>query len=334
MKQRLDTLETYFRLLSDVDTRAASELVLDLFDDGMPVADITRRILSPAQGKVGRLWEQGTWSVADEHAATAVTDAALAALTHASSPARRAAEPHHLLMACVEGEWHSLPARMAATVAAASGSVRVTVLGPSLPADQLRRRLANGDVDVVALSCTVPTNLLGAARCIAAAHDADVPVVVGGSAFGTTPHRAYALGADAWSVDPAVLQETPVERVGRTCSFLAEALLLDQIDHGLVALAADRWLAAAVRSRPWSQERTFEELRWMARYAGAAVLTSDQTLLDDLLVWLSRPGVDQASSDVVAEAAHLLADTVEPDAPQGASLLRKAAVAVADRTLP
>ncbi len=331
MKPQADAREDYFRSVSNVDARAASDLVLELYDEGMPVGDITAGVLGPAQVRVGQLWEQGTWSVADEHAATAITESALSSLTYASAPPRPTTAEHHLLMACVEGEWHTLPARMAATVAAATGSVRVTVLGPSLPADQLGRRLASGDVDVLALSCTLPTNLLGAARCIAAAHDADVPVVVGGRAFGATPHRAYALGADAWAADPVVLQATPVERVGRTCDVSTEVLLLDGIDDSLVALAFDRLVAAFPRlstMTPWQQDRTREDLRWMARHAAAALLTSDWTILDELFAWLTRLLGDRVPATVIAASAHLLADTVEPDAPQGAAGLRRAAAAL------
>lgn len=205
------------------------------------------------------------------------------------------------------------------------------VLGPSLPADQLGRRLASGDVDVLALSCTRPTNLLGAARCIAAAHDADVPVVVGGRAFGKTPHRAYAIGADAWAANPAVLQETPVARVGRSCDVTMEVLLLNGIDDSLIALAFDRIVAAFPRLSQmtlWQQERTREDLRWMAKYAAAAVLTSDPTVVDELLAWLTRLLGDRVPPTVIATSAHLLADTVEPDAPQGAAVLRGAAAAL------
>jgi hypothetical protein len=207
----------------------------------------------------------------------------------------------------------------------------VTVLGPSLPADQLERRLAGGDVDLVALSCTLPTNLLGAARCIAAAHEAHVPVVVGGHAFGTTPHRAYALGADAWATDPAVLQESLVEQAGRTCDVTPEVLRLDGIDDSLVTLAFERVVAAFPRlsqMTPWQQARTREDLRWMARYAGAAVLTSDPSIVDELLAWLCRLLGDRVPHDVIAASAQLLAETVEPDAPQGAAVLRKAAAAL------
>ena len=331
MRERADALETYFRAVSDVDVRAASDLVLELFDEGMPVREITSDILGPAQVQVGRLWEQGTWSVADEHAATAITETALSALVHAAVPPRGTAPERHLLMACVESEWHTLPARMAATIAAATGSVRVTVLGPSLTADQLGHRLASGDVDVLALSCTLPTNLLGAVRCIAAAHDADVPVVVGGRAFGTTPHRAYVIGADAWAANPAVLQETSVGRVARSCDVTIEVLLLNGIEDSLIALAFDRIVAAFPRLAQmtlWQQERTREDLRWMAKFAAAAVLSSDPTVMDELLAWLTRLLGDRVPPTVIATSAHLLADTVEPFAPQGASVLRGAAAAL------
>lgn len=188
----------------------------------------------------------------------------------------------------------------------------------------------------MALSCTLPSNLLGAARCIAAAHQAGRPVVVGGRAFGTTPHRAYALGADAWATDPAVLQEAVVELVGRTCEVSTEVLLLDGIDDGLVALAFARVVAAFPRlaeRTPW-QKRTREDLTWMARYTGAAILTSDPSVLEELLGWLCRLVGDRVSHDVIAMSARLLADVVEPDAPNGADVLRTAAAALERQALP
>jgi hypothetical protein len=126
--------------------------------------------------------------VADEHAATAVTEACTLALpTSGAGPL--------VLVACPEGEWHTLPPRMLAVVA----GVRAVVLGPGLPAAHLERYLDRQQPDVLALSCTMPTNLLQARDSIAAAHRAGVPVVAGGRAFGPDGRRAAHLGADAWA---------------------------------------------------------------------------------------------------------------------------------------
>lgn len=156
MTVRSSQFEEYFSAVEAVDAPAASELVLDLLDGGSPVEQITSGLLAPAQVRVGELWERGRWSVADEHAATGVTDIALSALVAAAGRSQRgqrrqSGQGRHVVMACAEGEWHTLPARMAAAVAAA-GDVRVTVLGPSMPADQLGRRLEAGDVPLGASS--------------------------------------------------------------------------------------------------------------------------------------------------------------------------------------
>ena len=323
-------LETYFRSVRAVDTAEASDFVLELFDEGTPVQRITGEVLGPAQVRVGELWQQGDWSVADEHAATAVTEAAVLALAHAARP-RVLAQQRHIVVVCAEGEWHTLPARMAAVVAAGPGT-RVTMLGPSLPADQLARRLAAGDVDVMALSCTMPTNLLGAARCIAVAHEQGVPVMAGGRAFGDTPLRARALGADGWSLDPAALLQPPPPRTGLAVEPPLEVLVLDAVDTSVVALAYEQMVAAFPRLATMTtaqQERTREDFGWMARYTAAALLTGDHLIVDELLFWLGSLLAGRVPLEVITTSALLLADAVEPAAPRGAELLRQSAGRVA-----
>lgn len=326
-------LEAYFRSVRAVDGPAASDFVLQMFDEGTPVQRITAEVLGPAQVRVGELWQDGEWSVADEHAATAVTETAVLALGQAARP-RGGSQERHIAVACAEGEWHSLPARMAAVVAASPGT-RVTVLGPSLPADQLARRLSGGDIDLLALSCTMPTNLLGAARCIAVAHEWEVPVLVGGRAFGAGPQRAHALGANGWSNDPAALLAPPPARTGRSVEPPWEVLVLDAVDGAVVALAYDRLVAAFPRlaTMPSSQQASMrEDIGWMARYTAAALLTGDQLIVDEQLLWLCSLGDGGEPPPVITAAALLLADAVEPEAPRGAELLRQAAGRLASAT--
>ncbi len=328
----MEALETYFRSLRSVDAPGATGLVLELFDEGTPVRRITSEIFGPAQVRVGELWQQGDWSVADEHAATAVTEAAVLALGHASRP-RVVSQQRHIVLACPEGEWHTLPGRMASVVAASTGT-RVSVLGPSLPPDQLARRLSAGDVDLLALSCTMPTNLLGAARCITVAHEHDVPVLVGGRAFGDSPLRAHALGADGWSNDPAALLGPPPALTGVAVEPPLEVLVLDAVDPAVVALAYDRMVAAFPRlatMNPGQQARTREDFGWMARYSAAALLTGDPLIVHELLLWLCSLLAGRVPPEIITTSALLLADAVEPDAPRGADLLRQAAGQVASR---
>lgn len=321
-----EPLEDYFRALSDVDPVRATSVVLDLLDEGTPVRDIATQVLVPAQVRVGRMWEQGRWSVADEHAATAVTETALHALSAAQSGAVKREGPH-VLVACAEGEWHSLPARLAATVASAGGA-RVTVLGPSLPADHVLRRLAKGDIDVLALSCTMPTNLIGAARCISVAHEVGVPVIAGGGAFGHSADRSDRLGADRWGADGTALLDPVPRLAGRSTKIPPEALILDAVSEQTMDLAYSQVVAALPRVAamdPLQRAKGRDDLCWLSRFTAAAVLTGDATVIDDFLLWQMGVQDGWVPAAVAIASAYLVADIIQPEAPRGAQMLREAA---------
>jgi methylmalonyl-CoA mutase cobalamin-binding subunit len=112
----------------------------------------------------------------------------------------------HVVVACAEGDDHSLPARMVAAYLTYVGW-RVIFLGATLPADDLGAYLADEQPAVLLLSCSSTANLVGARACVRVSHDAGVPVVVGGRAFGAGPGRAQAIGADVWINDPTALDE-------------------------------------------------------------------------------------------------------------------------------
>ncbi|QGG40759.1 B12-binding domain-containing protein [Aeromicrobium yanjiei] len=330
MKSLTASADQYVRAVDAFDPRAASDLVVALLDEGAPMIEIIKHVLGPAQVRTGRLWETGRWSVADEHVATSVTDSALSALTYAATP-RAEVPTHHVAVACAEGEWHSMPARMAAAIAGATGRVRVTMLGPSMPARHLHRRLSAGDIDVLALSCTMPTNLIGAAGCVAAAHDAGVPVIAGGRAFGDSPRRADAIGADRWAHDAELILGTPPALTGRSRDVSAEILMLDAPDEATVSAAQDRMMAAFPElssMTAYQHARTREDLVWILRHTAAAVLTDDPSIVQHLLTWLCDLLREDVPASTIITTAELMADTLEPLSPTGAAMLRRGAGSV------
>ncbi|MCL3819321.1 cobalamin B12-binding domain-containing protein [Aeromicrobium wangtongii] len=320
----------YVEMVEACDVHAATDFVVDLLDGGTPLHRIVEEVLVPAQLRVGQLWESGRWSVADEHVATSITEAALSALTYAATT-RQSGSGRHVIVACAEGEWHSLPARMAALVAGATGQVRVTMLGPSLPAEQLHQRLSAGDIDLLALSCTMPTNLVGAVRCVAAAHDLGIPVIAGGRALGDGPHRSRAIGADGWGKDAQTLLGPLPPLVGVSRDVPAEVLWLDGADGAHIDLAYDRMTAAFPRLHDmtsYEQDRTREDLGWIVRHTAAALLTDDVRIVEDSLTWLVERLRGFVAPEVITTTAHLLAETVEAQAPAGTAILHRAATTV------
>jgi methanogenic corrinoid protein MtbC1 len=169
------------------------DLVAELARAGATVEELVLDLLAPVQREVGLRWERREWSVAEEHAATAIVDVTLAMVTLDEPPS----DGRHVVVACVEGEWHSLTARMAAEIFRHRGW-SVTFLGPSVPPGDLGAYAAESAPDAVALSSTLPILLPGARRCIAACRDQGVPVLAGGPGFGPDGRYAGLLGADGW----------------------------------------------------------------------------------------------------------------------------------------
>ena len=321
-----ETFDAYFGALTAADARTAADLLNAALERGEPPDRLIRDVLIPAQRRVGELWFSGAWNVADEHAATAVSEQALALLTapRAGTPSRK------IVLACAEGEWHTLPARLAGGLGS-GGDVNIVMLGGSIPADHLRLYLRASQPSALALSCTMPTNLIGAARSISAAHAEGIPVIAGGAAWGPGDHRATRLGADLRLDDPGALgaaldSVSELSDLAQTPTLPAEALLLDATSDEPLLLALERQCAAnpwMSTMKPHQRDRSLEDLRWLARHAAAAVACADPTIVRCLLSWLldllTPRGVPAMA---VIDSCYYLAESIEQDAPNAAAVLR------------
>lgn len=316
-----DVLPRFLGLVSVADTAGARALVSRLVRAGVAPDALVERVLAPAQREVGDRWYRAEWSVADEHAATAVTDAAASVLPVSTSGPL-------VVVASPAGEWHTLPGRLAA---ASARGVRTTVLGPGLPADHLERYLDAAAPDLLALSVTMSTNLVAAAEAVRAAHQAGVPVVAGGRAFGRDDRRARRLGADAWAASATELARLATGLLPRDdeVEVHPEALLADAVADEVLLLALERQSAAA----PWVREMdslrraaALDDLRWIARHGAAALACEDPSVLEDLLGWLDALLRDRGvPARALPDSARYLADALEPETPAVAALVAGAA---------
>lgn len=152
-----------------------------------------------SQRRVGDLWAHGEWTVADEHAATALNETVCRrlGLTLADPPAGPG-----VLVACVEREWHSLPA-LVVTLALRAHGVRAELLGANASRDQLLDRILDHGPRAVLLSASLASSLPRVRRQIEAVRGTATPVVVGGNAFDVAGTRARRLGATAQAQSPA-----------------------------------------------------------------------------------------------------------------------------------
>lgn len=192
-------------------TRPAIALVEAMVAEGADPRALVLGLLTTTQERVGARWLSEAWSIAEEHAAAAVVDGIVGALS--TQPPPGADHAGTVVVACAEEEYHTLPARMGAELLRRDGW-DVTFLGANVPAEELQGYVAGEAVDAVVVSCTIGAFLIGAARSLAAVTELGRPALAAGAAFGTTPARALALGASGWldgrsPLTPAALRALP-----------------------------------------------------------------------------------------------------------------------------
>jgi MerR family transcriptional regulator, light-induced transcriptional regulator len=170
--------------LGNID--AAEGVLRRALHAGLPAPVILSRIIGPAMYEVGRRWEQCDISVADEHLATAACHQLLA-VVYEHLLVARARSRGRVLLACVEGEHHSLGLRMAADVLEGAG-YDVTYLGADVPSEALLDSVARLQPDLVGLSATTPEHAAAVARLIPGLRSLDpqLAIAVGGQGFGSS----------------------------------------------------------------------------------------------------------------------------------------------------
>lgn len=311
----------------------AVDLALRQVEAGCPPPDVIRTLLVPVQREAGERWQRGTWTVAHEHQASAVVDAALHRVVNAVLP-----RPYRATVAvvCAEGDWHTLPSRMAAELLRLDGW-RVTFLGGSLPTSDLTRWLRDAQPDVVVLTCSMPTFGPGVLNIATAASHLGIPVVAGGRGMGPDARRATALGV-GWAGDIGELHTAlaspvvPVDHHARSARVAAS-------DH--TALRRHDIVDAAMweLDRAWPQmqflsstqlARTAEDFGHIVDFVSAATLLDDTRVFTDFLDWLT---VLLDSRGVPAEAVTLSLNALAAATPPELESMHTVLAAGVDRRM-
>ena len=322
--------------LESDDLVGATERLCAPLSRGASIADVIDAVIAPVLVEIGRRWHRRDWTVGREHRATATIDAALAAI-ELRYPAPVTNRRGPLLLACAENEWHSLPARLAAVRLRAHGH-DVVFLGPSLAPHHIGAHLGRIEAAAFGLSCTLSANLIGARRCVEAAHAVGVPVVVGGAAFDNAEPRARSIGADAtWGFDDVDaflcaprMRATAVPRGSQRSSLRMrrEAIDLDVCLDGVVAAAmveiALRYPPLAGLDRP-AAARMEARLARLLQSIAVAIDQDEPDLFNEFLIWAQLGLEARAMPDVLLLALDSIQHVLPPTFPRATVLVRRAA---------
>jgi len=291
-------------------------------------ADEIRDALALAQRHVGELWQAGHWTITQEHAATAVAESVLATLDETVTDTPTVGR---VAVAAADGEWHALPARLVGQAFSRIG-LETVFLGAGLPAGDVARTLPALQVDALAVSVTMPSNLTGAARTVAAGHSAGLPVLLGGGA--SSPQRARALGAEAhaptveegarivldWIDQGTRATGVPTLRQPETVALRRRRQSL--LDRAFSA-TEDRWDTLGEVSDDLV-DHMIEDLEQLYDHLVAAVLVDEPPVFASLVPWLSTVHHGRSFPPALLAIELEALDSVLTDHPEARALVRVA----------
>jgi methanogenic corrinoid protein MtbC1 len=192
----------YLAAVKAGDRRRAFDVIERARAEGLDLRTLYLEVFQPALREVGRLWEENRITVAEEHLATAITQAAMMRVYDTVELPDRTGPV--LIAACVETERHEVGLHMLCDLLELEGWETV-FLGSSVPVDSLVQMTVDRSPDVLALSATITPNvpsLRAAITAIRAATGARQPLVlVGGLPFLEDPELAETAGADVTARD-------------------------------------------------------------------------------------------------------------------------------------
>jgi methanogenic corrinoid protein MtbC1 len=195
--------DAYLDALRRGDRRAAFDVVDRAIDAGSDLRVLYLDVVQPAMREIGRLWQENVLSVAEEHLATAITQAAMGRVFERVFEWRDNRTPT-LIAACASDERHQMGLRMLCDLLEMDGWDTV-YLGASVPVESLVDLARKQNPDAIAISATIAPHVPRVRDAIAAIRAADLPrqpvIAVGGRAFLQDPQLAIRIGADVTATD-------------------------------------------------------------------------------------------------------------------------------------
>jgi MerR family transcriptional regulator, light-induced transcriptional regulator len=192
----------YISLLLDNNKAAASNLVMDLAIRGIDIKDIYLKIFQPAQNELGRLWQTGRISVAQEHYSTATTQLIMSQLYSYIFNTEK--NDKVFVGACVNGELHEIGIRMVSDLLELEGW-NTFYLGANVPMESIEKTVIEHNPDIVGLSASMTFHVKKAAGIIETIKNAETKkkpaIIVGGYAFNSVGKLWKNVGADLHAAD-------------------------------------------------------------------------------------------------------------------------------------
>ncbi len=198
-----EKLKDYFiTSLLDRDRKKAEILIADAVKDGAALNDIYIKVFQESQYTVGKLWQTGKISVAQEHFCTAATQSVMSSLYQYIFQTDKLGK--NFLSFCVSDELHDLGIKIVTDLVEIAGFDTV-YLGANVPTKQIEEAIVEYKADVVGISVSIASHLNTLTDLIktirSSKYSSGVKIIIGGYCLNTLNNLWVKIGADAFARD-------------------------------------------------------------------------------------------------------------------------------------
>ncbi|MFW5936838.1 MAG: cobalamin B12-binding domain-containing protein [Desulfosalsimonas sp.] len=197
------TFDAFIRALLAADRKACTDLAARSVISAGGLVDFYLNVVQPAMYTVGNMWENGEISVATEHLASALVNRMMS-MQYIEMMRFLPADKGNVVVTAAPNEFHEIGATMVANALEAEGW-DVSYLGANTPTEDLLGFVSSGNIDILAISASLPFNLEAIGSVIkhirSWPESAQPKIMLGGLVFLDHPGLAEKLGADATARD-------------------------------------------------------------------------------------------------------------------------------------
>ena len=196
-----EVYEPFLETLIDSKSYEALEISKSFIKSSDDIRIFWQEIIMPALYEIGHLWNRNYLNVANEHMATALCQRIMS--YHYAKVLGHVGFDNSIIVASTMHELHEVGGRMLSDFLELKG-FNVYFMGSDVPIDSILETIENHDIDVVALSTTIPSHLLTTKGMISdiKAKFPTVRVYVGGQAYQPDESLYEYVGADAYAKTP------------------------------------------------------------------------------------------------------------------------------------
>ncbi len=146
----------YFNSLAEGDKSHCAEIVTELLSRNVDIKDIYTDLYQRSLYRIGKLWDEGKYSIAEEHSATQITLHLINTILPKKSVKKKGKSA---LITCIDKEYHEIGAKMVSNIFEFNGW-NTRFLGSSVPAKEILKFIRANKPEFVGLSFNLYLNLL------------------------------------------------------------------------------------------------------------------------------------------------------------------------------